>query len=89
MMPAIDMGMKLFFSKDLSRLTGYEITIDNFPAFEVYVQVDNNPPVSVFQKAPESGTNPWNLMNGSIPYTSVVNPMRVFKSQNIIQLWNP
>jgi hypothetical protein len=89
MMPAIDMGMKLFFSKDLSRLTGYEITIDNFPAFEVYVQVDNNPPVVIFQKAPEQGTNPWSLMNTSIPKVPIANPLRVFKSQKVVQLWNP
>jgi hypothetical protein len=89
MMPAIDMGMKLFFSKDLSRLTGYEITIDNFPAFEVYLQVDNNPPVVIFQKAPEPGTNPWSLMNTSIPKVPIANPLRVFKSQKVVQLWNP
>lgn len=58
------------------RFTG---TITNFPAFEAYVVVDGQPPITMFQEPPAPGSTAWSLLTTrsidvSKPYKTAEKP---------------
>jgi hypothetical protein len=57
----------------ISRAVSWDGTIARFPSYEAYIEVDANPPVTIFQIAPAQDASPWSLLfnnhiDPTVPY---------------------